>query len=290
MWYEAHTFQKKLDTIKIFLAELASREEEIIAFGLRRVSGWKSYEEAKPIIDEFETDLLEVEESSKYLDRDIHEQLSQLRNESKIVEELTTISVQLSILKNKKKVSASRDMLNSFVLQIPYISGMLKHRQLFNTEQISIHKSLVTLTRLNSLAKRLERKLRKISNLDDEIFKPSQIDSNVLLERLDAAIQALKTTNSIASEDKNRLIEYIIAAKVEVSGDKPNWNKAVGALVIVATLLGGVAVAPQAYDNVAQAIQHILGVSIEKHIPNMLPPPPKEKPSSEKDTVETTIT
>jgi len=290
MWYELHKSLEKLDILKVFLSELASREEEIITFGLKRVSGWESYDEAKPIIEEFEVDLLEIEELSKYINKDIHDQLIKLKNESKIIDELTTISVQLSVLANKKPLSVRGDVLNSFLLQIPYISGMFKHRQLFYKEQISIHKTLVTLTRLKSLYKRLENISRKTSNLDDEIFKPSKIDSAVLLERLDGAIQELETTNSIASDDKDRLIEYITAAKVEVSGDKPNWNKAVGALVIVATLLGGVAVAPQAYDNVTQAIQYILGVSIEKHIPNMLPPPPQEDKNKESHPVDSIAT
>ena len=295
MWYEVHLFQKKLDTLKVFLSELASREEEIITFGLKRVSGWKSYEEAKPVIDEFEVDLLEVEDLSKYIDSDIHEHLSKLKNESKIIEEITTISVQLSVLTNRKPLSVGGDVLNSILFQLPYISGIFKHRQLFSKEQISIQKILVSLTRLNSLVKRLVKLYRKASDIDSDIFKPSKIDSDVLLEKLDGAIKALENTNTIASEDKDRLIEYITASKLEISGDQPNWNKAVGALVIVATLLGGVAVAPQAYDNVAQAIQHILGVSIEKHVPNMLPPPPKEEesdnnPTDEEHTVETIIT
>ncbi len=289
MWYELHIFQKKLDTLKMFLSELASRENEIVTFGLKHVADWKSYEEAKPIIDEFEVDLLEVEELSKYIDREISGQLTRLKNESKIIEEIVTISVQLAILTNKKRPSVRRDVARSILLQIPYISGIFRNQQFFSKEQISIQKILVSLSRLSSLAKRLEKISRKISNLDDEIFKPSKIDNNLLLERLDNAIESLKTTDVIASQDKERLIEYITAAKAEVAGEKPNWNKAVGALVIVATLLGGVAVAPQAYDNVAKAIQHILGVSIEKHIPNMLPTQPKEDgndPSSRKHTAE----
>ncbi len=292
MWYEVHLFQKKLETLKIFLSELASREEEIITFGLKRVSGWESYGEAKPIIDEFEVDLLEVEELSKFIDKDINDQLIKLKNDSKIIEELTTISVQLSVLTNKKSLSVRGDMINSILFQLPYISGIFKHRQLFYKEQISIQKILVSISRLNSLIKRLEKIYRRISDLDDEIFKPSKINSDVLLEQLNLSIQVLEDTNTIASDDKERLIEYIKAVKVEISGEKPNWNKAIGALVIVATLLGGVAVAPQAYDNVAQVIQHILGVSIEKHIPNMLPPPEENEADSlsDKNAVDAIIT
>ncbi|MDA8151371.1 MAG: hypothetical protein ACYCQH_09460 [Acidithiobacillus ferrooxidans] len=281
MWYELHTFQSKLDTLRAFLTELASREQEIVTFGLTRIARWESYHHARPILDQFEADLLEIENYSKYIDKGIHEQITKLETEARIVEELTTIAVKLDILTNKKALSIGGAVFNSLLLQIPYLPVLLKHRQLFLKEQISIDKTLVTIMRLNSLVKRLEKIASKVTSLDDEIFKPSNIDANLLLERLDNAILALETTNSIAPQDRARLIEYITSAKAEVSCDRPNWNKIVGALVIVATLLGGVATAPKAYENVAQAIQHILGVSFEKHVPNMLPPPPSTEPEIE---------
>ncbi len=291
MWITIYSFNKKLDTLKVFLSELASREDEIITFGLKRVSEWESYIEAATIIDDFEVDILEIEDLAKHIDKDIFNQISNLKNTSKIIDELTTISVQLSVLTNKKSLSTGGDILNNILFQLPYLSGMFKHRQLFHKEQISIQKTLVSLTRLGSLVKRLQKIYRKASDLDDEIFKPSKINSDVLIDCIDNAILSLENTTSVSSVDKERLIEYLIATKVEVSGDKPNWNKAVGALVIVATLLGGVAVAPQAYNNVTQAIQHILGTSIEKHIPNILPPPSKEEDiPNEPDDIETVIT
>ncbi len=283
MWYDVHLFQKKLDILKVFLSELASREDEIVIYGLKRVSDWKSYEDAKPVIDDFEVDLLEIEELSGYVNSEIHEQLTKLKTESRIIEDLTTISVQLTVLTNEKPLSRSGSFVNSVLFQLPYISGLFKHRQLFSKEQISIQKLLVSLSRTNSLVKRLEKICRTMTDLDNEIFKPSKIDSEVLLELLDASIKSLKNTNTIASEDKERLIEYIMAVKVEVSGKKLNWNKAIGALVIVATLLSGVSVAPEAYENVTKALHHILGSSIEKHIPNMLPPPQKEEENDTSD-------
>lgn len=137
MWYEVHTFHEKLGVLKAFLTELASREEEIITLGLKRVADWKSYANAKPIIEEFEVDFLEVEELSKYIDNEVYEQLNKLKNESKIIEELTTISVQLSILTNKTGFTLSSDLMIGVLLKIPYIAKMLKHRQLFSKDQIS---------------------------------------------------------------------------------------------------------------------------------------------------------
>jgi hypothetical protein len=55
--------------------------------------------------------------------------------------------------------------------------------------------------------------------------------------------------------------------RVELAADKPGWRKVVGALVIVSTILGGLAVAPQAIENVQKAITEILGTSIDKSYP-----------------------
>lgn len=76
---------------------------------------------------------------------------------------------------------------------------------------------------------------------------------------------------SLAADDKKQLLEYLEHTKLELAETNPSWKKIVGALVIVAALLSGLADAPQAYENVSKAIQHILGTSVERHLPRQLP-------------------
>lgn len=213
-----------------------------------------------------------------------------IKEESKLIEQLTTISIQLNLAVNKQKLTVRSELFNTILFQVPFFAGMFRHRRLFSREEISIQSTLVSLARLGTLAKRLEKLYLRALKFDNEIFKPSRINQDLLIEHLNKAIGDIENNNLVASSDKQRLINYIVSVKVEISGEKPNWNKAIGALVIVATLLGGVAVAPQAYDNVTKAIQHVLGVSIEKHIPNMLLSPKKEEQPKKDSSTETIIT
>jgi hypothetical protein len=73
------------------------------------------------------------------------------------------------------------------------------------------------------------------------------------------------------------LLETLDNTKVELAKINPSWKKIVGALVIVATLLGGLADTPQAYENVSKAIQYILGASVEHHLPKQLLPLPEAR-------------
>ena len=49
--------------------------------------------------------------------------------------------------------------------------------------------------------------------------------------------------------------------------------------MIVSTILGGLAVAPQAIDNIQKAVTEILGTSIEKEYPHNVP---KDQPDMPK--------
>lgn len=55
-------------------------------------------------------------------------------------------------------------------------------------------------------------------------------------------------------------------------------EKIVGGLVIVSTILGGLAVAPQAIENVQKSVHEILGTSIEKTYPHSVPENQKDTP------------
>ena len=61
----------------------------------------------------------------------------------------------------------------------------------------------------------------------------------------------------------------------------PSWSKIVGALVIVAAITSGMADAPNAAKNIKDAIEYILGTSVEKPLQKYLPAPSEdEKPEA----------
>lgn len=275
MWSMVYSFQKNLDELKIFLSELASKEDAI-ANRYEKVSEWQSYQIARSIIEDFEANLLEIEETSKFINKKINAQLVEFRNESKIIEELTTIGVQLSILNNQPL----QNYLSSFILGLKNITikfgnMSINHNPIFQDNLVSISKVLVSITRLNSIIKRLEKLTRELSRIDDDVFKPSNIDNEVVINYLNEAIDLIEQNNFMSTVHKEHLINYLKSAQYETTQEKPSWSKIIGGLMIVATLLSGTADAPAAYENVSKAIQHIMGLSIDKKILNQLPSLPK---------------
>ncbi len=88
---------------------------------------------------------------------------------------------------------------------------------------------------------------------------------------IDDSIDIIKISSDVGPETSGKLIEYLHDIKAELVSKTPKWRKIIGALVILSTILCGVAAAPQAIENVNKAINEILGTSIEKAYPNQLP-------------------
>jgi hypothetical protein len=65
-----------------------------------------------------------------------------------------------------------------------------------------------------------------------------------------------------------------------LNSQRPSWSKIVGALIIASTILGGastitggLADAPDAFQNVNKAIEYILGLARRPHIQRPTLPP-----------------
>ena len=74
---------------------------------------------------------------------------------------------------------------------------------------------------------------------------------------------------TIRKKEKQKLIIYIKETRTEVIKESTIWKSAIGALVITAAIISGIADAYGAYKNINKAITHIMGSSIQKTIPSL---------------------
>ena len=116
---------------------------------------------------------------------------------------------------------------------------------------------------------------------DSEAFKPSGVNAEEVKLSVDRALEVISQSEEIDPNTKQKLQEFLLEANAELASDTPSWRKIVGALVIVSTILGGLAVAPEALANVNSAVRYILGTSVE-----ILEKKPKEAPAFLPPTVE----
>lgn len=266
-YHNLKKFREEIDLAEKFFTEFAAREDEILTFGMRKVAKWESYSVVSDSLKVFETQIHEFEEFLRPVDKSLYDRVKKLLNDSKIVESITGIEVALRIASSRRNLSMPSEILSTFLLQLPYFANLFRRRKLFSEEEISIQKLIVSLGRLNNLVAMSENAYIKRWSHDSDVFKPSNLDEEKIIQLIEAAITEIEENSPLSTEHKKQLIEYLYKAKVEFSSDRPSWNKIVGALVIAAAITSGIADSSGAYENIDRALKYILGTSIERHIP-----------------------
>ena len=128
--------------------------------------------------------------------------------------------------------------------------------------------------------------MKNRENADDEVFKPSNVHPDRVVQLIDDALLQIEAVTTLAPEEVLRLKNYLVEAKKEALSSKPSWARIIGALVIVAAITSGLADAPGAAKTVKEAIEYILGTSISKPLQKYLPPAPDNgQPESQRQDV-----
>lgn len=285
MWWELSKFSEDIERLEVLLFEIAAHDDELKSFGLRYVLRIADTEEARVALEEFSSKLENSIRVAPFIDKSISERLNSLLSETKIEDLITQLAVRLKIAERERPSYVARG-LAVYSLFLRRLLFKSEPASLFTDKTISIESVLASLSRLRTLVKTLEQVHYQRSADDDEIFKPSNIDINIVAIQIDSAIENLNLSDTIGASEKERLIEYLNEAKAELAENTPAWKKVVGALIICATLLSGAAAAPAAIDNLNTAIKHILGTSVEKAMPNLLPglPAPQKDGGDEPTT------
>lgn len=279
MWLKFYDFGSDLDTIEALLYELASAEDEVKYLGLRSALRKLDMKEARPAFESFSEKLSSCGRAAPLINKDLSLQLNSLLSETKIESLITQLTVRLKLAESERP-KPLRQGLSMYVYLFGKAFSKTTSVQLFSDDSIRLENVLASLSRLKTIVKQITDEYQRKAYNDDEIFKPSNVDISLVITQIDLAIQNLETA-SISKPEKERLVRYLEEAKTELASDTPAWKKVIGAFVICATILSGFADAPQAFQNLNTAIKHILGTSVERTLPNLLPAQPmvKEDPS-----------
>ena len=232
-----------------------------------------AFEAVEIILADFSVRLMDVIQTARFVEKNMCDRISDLIKETKLEDAIAHLTIQFDLAKRQRILSPLLKFLRSISFKFSFVKFASKDSMQFDDEIIPINKVLAALFRLESLLTSLYEVTYDRIKSDDEIFKPSNIDQNFVCEQIEAAISDIEISENIGKPEKARLIIYLNEAKVELIKDPPSWKKVVGALVIIATILSGIANAPKAIDNVNSALKHILGNSVERQLPNFLPPP-----------------
>lgn len=270
-YHDLDSFQKEISLVETFFTELAAREDEVLTFGIRKATQWESFEAIQEILPEFEARVLEFLAFVRPVDKKLHDSVQVLVQQSQLPESVASVQVSLRIASERKSLGMKGELINTFLFHLPYFSNLVRKRRIFSEEVVSIQKILVALGRLRNLVKTAgETYIRRWSR-DNDVFRPSNLDDEKIIQHIEIAITEIEQNSALPEDEKKQLIEYLYRAKSELAEDRPSWNKIIGALVIVATITGGIATAPQAYENIDAVIKYILGTSVKRYIPESIP-------------------
>jgi len=272
MWLKFYTLEEELEAIEALLYELATLEDELRYMGLRYTLRRLDLDKARPAFEGFSGKIADCRRAAPLISKELASQLTSLLDETKIDNLITQLAVRLK-LAEMERPKQFRSVLASYTYMIGRLIGKSQSAQLFADTTIHIDTVLASLARLKTVTKLLRLEYQRITSDDDEIFKPSNVNIEIVVNQIDLAIDNLQNVTNISPAEKERLIIYLKEAKTELASDTPKWKKIIGALIICATLLSGLADAPQAIDNLNAAITHILGTSVEKALPTLLPAP-----------------
>jgi hypothetical protein len=272
--YEIHSFKDRLASVEQYFIEIAANEEQLLTFGFRKALDLPSAEKAFEALKTFDEDFSKLKRFMLRMDRMLGQELENLEADGKLVEQVSLIALRLRMEAARKPVSSSLGFVNRILIQIPYVSSVVKRNGLFKEESVHLHKTIINLGRLRGLANSSSEIMLNQQFLDDEVFKPSSMKPERVLELIDSALADIEELSSVSPTERARVQGYLLEAKKEILSSNPSWAKIVGALVIVAAVTSGLADAPGAAKNIKDAIEYILGTSIEKPLRKYLPAPP----------------
>lgn len=281
-WYEIHSFKDRLAAIEQFFIEIAANEEQLLTYGFKRAFLLPGAEEALEALKTFNEDFSTLKRYLLRMDRTLGQELEHLDSEGKLVEQVSLISLRLRMSEVRKPMSVGISAINQLMFYLPYFSRLVKSKGLFDEEAVSLHKTIINLGRLRGITTVFYDHLSNRENSDDEVFKPSNVKPDRVVDLIDTALTEIELLSSISPSERARIEGYLHEAKKEALSSSPSWSKIVGALVIVAAITSGLADAPNAAKNIKDAIEYILGTSVEKPLQKYLPTPNERdnKPTS----------
>jgi hypothetical protein len=270
-WYEIHTFKDSLAAIEQFFIEIAANEEQLMVYGFSRAFSLGGCEKALEPLKKFNEDYSILKRYLLRMDRTLGQELESLDPDGKLVEQVSLIFLKLRMSEARKPISSGISAINQVMYSLPYLSRIMKNRNLFNEEIISLQKIIIYLGRLRGIVSVFSDYVSNIEVSDDEVFKPSNVKPDRVIDLIDTALSEIELISSISPAERKRIEGYLNEAKSEALSSSPSWSKITGALVIVAAVIGGLADAPSAAKNVKDAIEYILGTSIEKPVHKYIP-------------------
>lgn len=262
-WYEVHEFASDLRMLRGFLFDVVTSQEMLSVVGPGGMRKLDNFEKAMEVLSSLETKLHGCERVARFVDSDAASRIAKIAEGSTLNAQATEFRLMIEIEGAQRLPHRTAPFLRSVFNGISRSFGVPQFKNIFaDAGEIPVRRMLNDIDRLIPYIENLEQSYYSRLNNDEETFKPSNVDTIQVAAYIDIAISQISNNPHIAAITKDRLNSYLSDAKAELATKAPAWKKIIGALVIVATILGGIADAPDALQNVNAAIKYVLGTSV----------------------------
>ena len=268
-WYVTHKFLEYIELLEKFLVEMAANESHIRRRGLKVALQLDSAEKGLEAINLFCEEFSRIRRSVATIDKALFSEIQAIESEGRLLEQIPLIALALKMARVRYSGGNGADQARPYV---GLMASLYPRRTAFG-EGISLQRTIISLGRLRSPVKVLQDILRQTDSDDNDVVKPSNVDKVRVIHLIDSAIESLGAAQSVSAVQRDQITAYLRDAKTELQSSRPAWSKIVGVLVIVAAITTGISDAPGAIKNVKDAIEHILGTSVDKADKRSLPIP-----------------
>lgn len=272
---------RTLNEIEESFYKIARYEDRLRIAGLSYVEAIVDLPALLNALGRFPSELENCRSYLRIVDRSKLEAINILISDTELELVLSTFFVRLRLSRERRRPDI---LLTSLLEAISSVVGLVRTTRspgIFSSgADISTEQVLTAIHRIRAQLDSFREIQNERVGQDDDIFKPSNVNIEIVAEFIEAAITSLPNSEALSKSDVVRLTAYLESAKNELASDKPSWKDIIGALVIAAALLGGIADAPQALSNVNNAIKYIIGPSVIEVAPRIrIPELPRSTPN-----------
>ena len=263
-WHELRELVEDLASVRVFFIEIAKKQAHLEIVGLERIRRIEGFEKASEVLRSIETRLAEFQRSARFAAPEIHEKVTKILDGSPLIDRASEISLAIEIADSRTLPSKFLPVLSHIAGDYAKLFGIAAFKGAFDSDGvIPLRQMLIDLDRIQPLLKSAEDHFWRRGYEEDETFKPSGVDPEVIRMHIQEAIAAISKETRLGGRERENLEEYLLVAQAELVKSDPSWKTIVGALVIASTILGGLAVAPEAIEHVNSAIKYLLGTAFE---------------------------
>jgi hypothetical protein len=231
----------------------------------RQATNHPGAEAALKIASLVDAKLSELHRATRLLDRELSDMLMENFVRSSYASDLSRLRIRVEQAswsappRDDQRGAMALEIISTAVAMagsaLPFFSRATK-RSFFKGVNLDIELLISMTDRLAVISETVSDRLYGLYSEQLQI-KPDGVNVGDLSDLIDNALQAIEQSE-IDDDVRKQLNTILKSSQISLNSRTPSWSEVVGALVIASTILSGIAAAPQAYQNVEQAIQYIL--------------------------------